>query len=465
MRKLLLILSVLGLTAMALAQQGATTTGTLEVAFGWVKQADGTKKSIKGLKIPFTGRQIQASRIGKGGIVTPEFPGLPAMASPLAKFRTRTSANGKSGAGILAADQVIYAAFNMGGTGYAIVDPQEFVDPSSLDDINISSVGSGKIWSKMNFAVHSEAVQPRAILIRWRIWNTHLPNPPGSNDYTDELADFGTVFIPSAGTWLYEAAGTAMQQAGVVVPDMDCYVAQQLRDTSDLINGNGPFDLDFYNVYYVAAPPNPGSSQDTWTYDNDPLDGIYEDTELDAFTTGAPPPYSNMAFQFFVNNSSTTTTSYPTTVTVVKGSSPAGNNISLWFANDLDEFQLVSSATVSPALPASELHVETVAPSASLLSLRLQTRTIALTMARPSVTQKIHLWRYGGGTPGWVLFDSRVMAAGAWTEIDAVYGGSVPLTQFVGAGNKLKMRFTYFVGMGTGRFAAFQDKVNWILTR
>ena len=459
MRKLFLLVSMLGLVASALAQQ--VTSGTMEVAFGWVKQADGTKKSIKGLKIPFTGRQVQAARIGRSGVVAaPQFPGLQAMTAPLNRFRSRTNTGGK-GWGALVADQLIYSAFNMSGTGFAIVDPQEFVDPSSLDDININSSGSGKIWSKMNFSVHSEALSSRAILIRWRIWNTHLPNPPGANDYTDEVADFGTVFTPGSGTWIYEASGTGMQQAGVVVPDTDCYVAQQLRDTSDLINGNGPFDLDFFNVYYVAAPPSPGSSQDTWTFDSDPLDGIYEDSEIDAFTTGAPPPHSNMAFQFFVNSSSTTTTSFPTTATVITGRSEQGNNISMWFSNDLDEFQLVATIFENRQIPWAEMHIETVSPGTALLSLRVQTRTM---VTRPNVTQKIELWRYGG-TPGWIPFDSRMMPQNGWVEIDAVYGGSVPLSQFVGAGNKLKLRLTYFAGSNSKKFVTYQDKVNWILTR
>lgn len=459
MRRLFVLVLALGLFGSALAQQ---VSGTMEVAFGWVKQADGTRKSIKGLKIPITGRQIQAARIGRNGVVkAPQFPALGSMTAPLGRIVNRGNTGGKGGFGSYAADQVVYAAWNASGSGYAVVDPGEFVDPSSLDDVNLSSSGSGKVWTKLNFGVHSEAAAPRTILIRWRIWNTHISSPAGSNDYTDEVADFGALMTPSAGTWLYEASGAGMAQAGVVIPDTDCYVAQQLRDTSDLVNGNGPFDLDFYNVYYVAAPPSPGSSVDTWTYDSDPLDGIYEDTELDAFTTGAPPPHSNMAYQISVNNTSTTETTRPTLVTLVTGRSEQGDHFSMWFPNDFDEYQMVATVFENRTIPWAVDEVETRAGGSTLLSLRLQTRTI---VTRPNVTQRIELWRYTG-SPGWVLFDSRVMPQNAYVDIDAVYGGSVPLNQFVGSQNKLKVRFSYFAGSNSRKFVVYQDKVNWILTR
>jgi hypothetical protein len=457
MRKLFLLVSMLGLVASALAQQ--VTSGTMEVAFGWVKQADGTKKSIKGLKIPYTATQIQAARIGRGGKVAPApFPGL-LEPSSRALGALAPSALAKGGGAPMVANQIVYNNYNLTPpyNGYAHLPPEEFVDPSSLDDINLDPAGAGKIWTQLRFGIHSESLSPTRVILRIQIWNTAIPNPPGANDYTDVVADIGFYAIPSTGTWLYETQAAILQQAGIVVPDTDCYMSFQFRDDNDP-TGEGAFELDLYNVYYIPTTPNPGSSADGWIYDSDLLDGIYEDTEFEVLETA---PFSNMAFQIAVNNSSTTTTSFPTTTTVITGRSEQGNNISLWFANDLDEFQLVATIFENRQIPWAEMHVETVSPGTALLSLRLQTRTM---VTRPNVTQKIELWRYGG-TPGWVPFDSRLMPQNAWVDIDAVYGGTVPLSQFVGAGNKLKLRLTYFAGSNSKKFVTYQDKVNWILTR
>lgn len=469
MRKIILLLSALSLVGTALAEG---MKGQMTVAFGWVKQSDGTQRDITGVKIDYTAHPVVAGLIGRDGKVRPDNRHINPYLAGLNQTRTTSRLDSvltpglTSGGGDdllnIQAENLIYNAGVTGTTGFAILNPAEFMDPSSLDDINITVPGSGKVWSKMRFGLHVEASSTHQILFRIRVFNTQVSSPPGQMDFSGEVADFGAYMTPidpnTSATNIYEMSGAGMSQAGVVIPDTDCFVAMQFREKQFPVeHGEGSFSPFMYNVYEAQDPPSVGSSLDSWIYDNDPLDGIYEDTEIDAFEA---PNHGNLALGMWANSDSQSATGLPTAVTTVTGTNTTGNFVSLWFT-DTNTYDVVESFAIPRNAPGVDTRIDGVIPTQAPLSIRLQVTTKI--DVQPS-TQKVEMWRFGG-TPGWVLMDTRQTVPGGVNTIDVLYGGSIPLSQFVGSNGTVRARITTYRGVtfSAAPIIARMNKVNWLI--
>ena len=78
---------------------------------------------------------------------------------------------------------------------------------------------------------------------------------------------------------------------------------------------------------------------------------------------------------------------------------------------------------------------------------------------------KTYMYRYTG-TPGWVEISSRPTLPGVTVNSDILYGGSVPLAQFVGPSNVAKMRIVAFRNPQGSRAPAVMkvNRVGWTVT-
>ncbi len=457
MRKLFLL--TLALSA-ALVNAQEPVRGTIDLKFGWVKQADGTKKLVNGLKLNCIAYPIQAvpfKPLGRVERLSAMQKLTRAVKNPFGRF-------GSSRPGPLAADIQVYRNESTTEVG-GIVDPEQFVNPSSLDDVTLAGTGVNKVWKKLRFAIHVNAPSSHQILIRWRIFDTSVENPVGQMDYTDEIADFGGTFTPidpvNGPTWVYEVPD--IQSVGVVVPDGECYFAQQFRDTSDLVNGNGPFELDYYNVYNKDTLPSVGTTTDGFIFDNNFLDGIYENGvdpgEFDVFAT-QPPPFANLLLSVWINSTAQQNLLQPNTLVRIKGVQPFGGVSGFVFDNDNNTYR-VNGERASPTQSAVELELTSGSPTTAITSLRIVTRT---KVKGGNIRQLLEAYHYG--TSSWKLLDTRPMPNDQWVDVNGLYGGASPLSGFVGPGNvvKARLRFRPLVAAPT-RVTITGDLLNWYITR
>lgn len=467
MRKLCLLLAALGIVGTASAQ---VYQGTMTAAYGWVRQPDGTKKDVTGMKFKYTFRTVKAAAMDENGRPVNNFPritrGIGTWADKFVPNLRKRRAPGGGNYGIQSAQTTIYHALNpshpFGTSGYGYNDPLEWIDPSSMDDVNIAASGAGRPWNELSFGVHVSESTPQS-LFRIRIFNTNVENPPGFMDFNQELADFGNFLTPPPPNnpgegYVFDMAPAGVQQAGITIPDTDCYVAIQWREPT-FPWGFGDFEVRLYNLYYVSAPPTVGSSAATYWFDWEPLDGIYENTELDTFES---PNLGNLALHAGVDVNTQSATGLPYQVTTTFGTYLAGTFNSLWFS-DGNSYSVREVFSGSRADPSAAIEVLGTVPTQSPLSFRVS--STATTQNQDSL-QKIEIWRYGGGSPGWVLFDSRNTTAGTACIVDQLYGGTIPLSQFVGPNGDVKVRMSYFRNPAGSRalMTVFVNKLNWIVT-
>lgn len=445
------------LSVLLSAQQ--PTQGHITLTFGWVKQKDGTKKSVAGLVLPYSATTVEAVPFRPDAGRAKKSAWEKVVAGPKNPLGSAL----KGGPLPTAAEVQVYSTETT-PSSFAYLDPQEFVDPSSLDDMTMTTQGAGKLWTKMRFGTHTEGTT-RRIIIRFRVFDRQITAPPGQMDFTDEVADFGGYFTPVLNTpgqaTLYEINNSngAMSQAGVVLSDTTGYTAIQYRDDADP-TGEGAFELFCYNVYQSATVPSIGSSINGWYYDADPLDGIYEDTEFDVFAT-QPPPYSNLLFSIFVETGSQQGTGLPTGVTTSYGFYQSGNFISLWFV-DTNTYNVLESFLGSRTDPNIGVDVTGALPSSNPTSIRV---LVDNTVVGQKSVQKVFMWRYAV-SPGWVLLDTRNTNPGVPVSVSALYGGSIPLSQFVGPGGEAKVRITNDRDPLGSRASCINqvNRVNWLIT-
>lgn len=396
--------------------------GTVTVAFGKVRQTDGTWKDISGMKLPVTIRPIKASRIDRVHEITFEdrFPNR--ITNPLNDlFQTIATGSGPE------ADFDIYKSDD--GVNYGFAEQ----NPSSLDGLTISNSGVDKPWKTLGFAFNYGRPQYRDFLIRWRIYEINTENPPGQSDFTQEFADFGVIWnIPISGSNYVEID---VQQAQVNAPSTSMYMAQQFRDTSDLINGNGPFEFGVDTVFSPVNPPSIGSSEEHFWYDGGGLspDGIYENSEVDVFEN----LLANHTYRIVVSDSSSVQNALPIIVNTVQGYYVDGDFTSLWFIDNSD-YTLNPNYNVDRTTFPSIVEITAQGPAGPILGLRAIGRTRT---SINDVDQKIEFWDYVNRE--WVLVHQSIIGT-PFQVFDALYGGTVPLNNFKEAGtNRLKARIHF----------------------
>jgi hypothetical protein len=342
-RLFLIVLFLCALGAAAGAQPVAHH-GVVEVAFGYVRDADGTVRSLKGLKLPYYAEPIQAAPVGS--------------TRPVPEVWTDRSST------------TVYNADS--GTGYGIVDG---ADPSSLDDLVLAG-GVGVPWKHLTFGVDIGA--QRNFLIRWIVYDTYVQGlGPGVSAFTQSAVwDFGVIYPATApGTYKITIDVAA---AGIAVPTSTIYMAQQFRAPNP--NGQGAFDTAMKTVYNSSGPVSVGTSQNNFWYDHDPLDGIYDETETDWF---GEQSFANHLRAITV--AGTQDNLVPATATVEQGLLVGGDLIDLWYSDN----QFYSVRNAAPGDPVA-IVLESQSPSASILSMTFRAEAKSLQQG----VLKVELFNY-----------------------------------------------------------------------
>jgi len=307
------------LTAASALAAPQETSGYLFVPFGHIKQANGTMKDISGSWLPYTVHPIDTQVISAKRSLLP-FEPPHAQPRPLAGPQMRTLTK-------------VYQADS--GGNYAVIGDEggPSVNPSTLDDMQLTPAGVGKPWKYITFGFQPDS--NHQFLMRWIIYETYNAGA-GVNSFggvPSAASDFGVIYPgadpnPGGGYWIQidvSAAGGYCDQSQI-------YLAEQFRDTSDLINGNGAFDTTIHIIYNPDGPPSVGASNNGFWFDYDPTDGKYDDpNEFDVFDTNDPPAsYGNILFAIDVNTSTTTNVIQPLSVTQDVGRNISGTVVDMW---------------------------------------------------------------------------------------------------------------------------------------
>lgn len=447
------VLSLLLLAAVSMVSAAEIHHGEMEVAFGWVRMPDGSRKDVTGMKFPYVAEKIDAVKLDAVDALRRRhsFPGFsPARTgSPVVERFARS--------GFRYGPEALQIAYKNDFGGYAILDPNEFVDPSSLDDVTMTAIGLNRPWRRLTMGYDWDGSNSQRIIIRWRIWDNNVDMPEGMNDFTDELGDFGGYFTaPSMGTY---KVTFDISLAGMTSPDTGIYMAQQFR--TDLPTGEGPFRTDYRNVYSYVQPPQIGTSMNQWWFDwdNGGPDGIYENTEIDVLSDG----FSNMLYVIEVDSNSQQLFGYPNTVSITKGDLKGGDNLSLWYDADNDALRVAPPRVTRLTNPVATIEVGGRLNSTSISSITLLASARA---TRLGSSYQLQMYRYGGGTPGWVNLGPPNPMTDSFQQVQYTYGGTIPLSDFVNQTNR-DVRARIVVTRPSLAGPAFPteyqfDKLNWL---
>lgn len=451
-RLFLALISATLLVAQAVAAPNVIQ-GEMTLTHGFVTQSDGTKKSVAGLKLPLTITRIDSSTIGKN--TTPiliKKNQTDSLFSPYtnANLRNPFGGNGSSSNGNPQEANVV--VYNSNFNSYGAIDGDS---PSILDDLVLATNAVNKTWTELSFGIYYNFQNQEPFLVRWRIWDSAAELPAGQNDFINEIADFGGIINQNLAPGSYFLT-VGISIAGMSAPDTSVYFAQQFRTTQT--NGEGPFVPEVGNIFNnTTSPPSIGGSEDNFIYDIDPLDGIYENSEVEIFEGSR----GDLALVIKVNDSSQSTTLFPTSVTPGIGSVSAGNMISLWFGNDGDVFEMNPSFAGSRTDPIATFIVEGSTPTSNPLSIKFDA---VMSASLEDVNLKIEFWNYV--TNAWVQIDSRTIGVTP-TAYSVFYGGTAPLSQFVSpVPRKMRARVSYKNNSNAvpRTFKLRSDKYNWVIT-
>lgn len=429
-------------------------SGTIKLEFGWVKDASGTVRSVKGLVLPLYGERIDAVPIKRSQLTGGSRTYNPLPAPRVVRFMNSFSQGitPKHG-GIIptGSSTTIYNADAGGGYGY--IDPAEFDDPSSLDD-HVLSAGSGLPWENLTFGAN--VADPHRVLLRWRCYTTYNGSAQAGVDaFSGEFADFGGYIagstFPAPGSWKL-TVGVA--PAGVVAPQNSIYVAQQFRVPSTPEDGEGAFDGSFRNIYNVLAEPSVGSSLNQFWFDWEPEDGIYTTNEVDILS--GENSFSN--FLHTITASGSVDTLLPISFTVVKGRNPTGSFFDLWFSDD-------TWVTLQPTLfaitgvPPLQMSFEGVAASTSAQSLKIHTECASLSGAS---TMRVYLYNFTTSQ-----YELLVTKPAPGSDTVTEFTVTTNPSRFInGSDRHVRALLTYTPGVfSTASWRVRWDRLVWVVTR
>lgn len=442
MQKLLLSLFVACVSATWAS--AFTYTGTMTIQFGGYWDG-GRYVDLSGTKIPFVA----------------EYIGPPSRLGRVATFGRSWRMPGGEGMRLLGGggDANITIYRNNNGAGSYFHSSPQFPIPSCLDDIRIISSGVNRQWKTLTIGIHAETTN--TFLIRWKVYwqyqtglgrgqQAFFPDPPAPN------RDFGGYFsVPTPGTYAvtFNIAGV-----GCNVPQQQAYVAQQFRWPQFPERGEGPFAQGAVQSIFSGFGATVGSSDNVFWYDWDPVDGIYDETEVDYFGT-APGEEANLLFVITAAEG-TTETALPTSFTVQAGVLVSGNVGSLWF-DDANRLVVREAPPLALGLPSVRVMIEGgIAPGAVAgFQFNLISR---VPIVGTGVTQRIDLFNFS--TNQWVQFDTR-----PGTTSDSLVQIVVPNNpqQYISPTNQMRARISYF-DPGTLVIFGWRAELNlanWIINR
>lgn len=423
MRKFLPILAaLLALPGLASAVPGEIR-GELK-AFGWVKRPDGTRISLDGMKFPFVAKPIKTVQLSDRS-TNPNSAGealrqrlLGPLGNPGGNGVNRSG--GKSGGPD--ALQTVYMA--NAGAGYGVIE----ANPSSLDDVTMTSAGLGKVWQQLTFGFQYSTGGFTPFICRWRCFGSNVENPTPQNDFADEFADFGVkwdVTIPAGSAFVVTID---IHQAVVISNDTTMFIAEQFREPH-LVgfppheDGEGEFRTGNVDVVFNAGgEPSVGLSDNTFFYDWDPLDGKYENTEIDQVDTGK----SDLVLGIEINTSGTLNDLTALNLTKEAGRQPVGNLLSVLNANDNNVYDILPDYTGGRTSPVGSIIVDFLQPFPTYTGIRAIGRVGSDVSG---VDFAVDLWDFVDNK--WIQLTTGPLPQG-YLSFSEGYGGTVAMSHFTG---------------------------------
>lgn len=402
-------------------------SGEVTVAHGWVRQADGTKLDVTGMTFPYKAVPIRNAKKLQTGFKQFEFNQLNGQNL----FNQRRGKNGQNTFGNkgfqfqgVSGDNADTAVYDTNYGVYGYIEN----NPSSLDDITLSGTAVNKPWTTLGFGFHYGFSNFSNFLIRWRVWKTNVDNAAPANDFTSEIADFGVIWDQSVtqGAWFVTID---ISQAGVVTDDTSLFMAQQFREVQ--LDGEGAFINGIDTVFnFTNNPPSVGSSENQFWYDWDPLDGAYENTEIDQIEGSR----ADHAWTITVNSDGIVNTLNPNLTQVATGFYNQGTFDSLHFAADGDVYSMFPTFAGSRESPIAALEIQANCPTATPLSMKFDM------IAYSSVSDmqvSVDFFNYVTNT--WIQVFQTVVGTTP-QEVSGTYGGVLPLDWFVSNSTPRKVR-------------------------
>lgn len=443
MKKLLGLMGALIACSGSLAVAQQAMSGYLRVAYGHVRQADGTMKNIAGTWVPYTAVPIETHVITPLGLRKP--PSKLARPQPMQRPQPRTITN-------------VYLADS--GSNYGVIGDGFGglgVNPDTLDDMLMLSTGVNKPWKNITFGFQPEDNHP--FLMRWIVYETFTPNggPDSFSHVPSASSDFGVVWPGSAAGTSYKVT-IDISAAGAYCDQSQIYLAEEFRDTSDLVTGNGPLDPTVHTVFNAGGPVSIGSSNNGFWWDWNPMDGVFVDPdEFDVFDTNDPPAsYGNLLFGISVDTSGVTNNIQPFPVNLDIGNLVSGNFTDVW---QIDQSYYVTSQAfnVSRSSPTIQIEMDGQAASTSAISYHF-----SLTAAGNQSGNLVKVYFFNYSTSAWDLRSTFTL-----TNVDTTYdvNATTTPTNYISSTKQMKTRIALFNNpIGSRGFQFKIDKGGWIIT-
>jgi hypothetical protein len=416
MRKLLFLFSIFALVAAASAQQVITGSMTLQFGGYW----DGERYvDLRGTKIPFVAEYI--------GPIRPDGKVIPARGvRPGHRF-------GDTGIRMLGGEDAPEIYRNDNGTYFT--SNTEFPIPSALDDTRVAASGVNQSWKTLTVGISSTTTS--TFLIRWKVYfqfspglgagvQAFLPHPPAPN------RDFGGYFsVPVPGNYLVTFN---IASVGCNTPQAQSYFVQQFRWPQIPEQGEGPFAEGFVQTVFSGGFPTIGHSEDLFYYDWDPIDGIYDETEIDNFG-GQPNEAAN--FALVVTAGGQQDTVLPTSFTIMTGIQQSGNLGSLWFSDD-NRLIIREAPPIALGLPSVRVMIEGGVSPGQVAGFEFQMEARVPTVGN-NVPQVIELFNYNSNQ--WVVWDTRQA-----TTSDSIVQIVIPNnpTHYISSSNQMRARLSWY---------------------
>lgn len=328
---------------------------------------------------------------------------------------------------------------------------------SGLDDIRIAA--SGVNAGVLDRLTVGWQIPSRTIpFVVFGFYDNYLPSQPaGQTSYNGIIVDsFGGPFLGALNTATFPVVpgeymvtfGTTIASLGITFQDDQAYFFQQFRNG----NENGPFNEEWAFFFSGGGNPQIGMSDDLFTYDSSPLDGIYEEAEWDFFD--GPPFQANFAMALDIESNVTFSDLPAASVTRIRGGAVSGNYTQTWSSNN--GYLVVNSANSQAEYTVPTiLETTTFAPQQDLTSLTFKVESRA---SIPLAQQRIALYNYALGTFVHVRTNNITTSDG--TESVIVTGN---LSQYVEPNTlEMKARLSYLdPTYESALFTTSLDLIQW----
>jgi hypothetical protein len=444
MRKVLALAILSTFTIGAAYSQKFTYTGVMKLEFGRGYDANGQPVNFAGLYVPYVAEYL-GPNVGKNPFQIKK------------KWQSRKPDGGFHGGGPDGGGEdapVVYS--NDNGDGTYMVSSEEYPMPSCLDDMGLTSAGANQPWKTMTIGM--DILNEERFLIRWKIYYEYVPgrgpditafdpDPPAAH------RDFGGYFTPPlAGTYkvTFNVAGV-----GCRVPGTELYMAQQFREPTFPEFGEGAFKEGEVQSVFSGGNPSVGSSQPHFWYDWDPINGIYDETEVEIFGTD-PGQESN--FLFTLTAGGNVETVNPISFTILPGFHRGGNLGSLW-NSDNNRLLIENAAPFSPTAPAIQLEVVGgVGPGGTIMGFDFTWEG----HGQFAVPQEIRLFNYTQNA--WVTVDAR---PAPMQDLVIIHLDPNTANQFISGNGQVKARMLWYEmgGLPAASWQVRVDQAVWHINR